>query len=122
MSDSGETWWAGSDEWGPWTEAPAVRVLDELPSDQFERLALVETEGAFPEQFLFGISNAARSPSPGSPIGALVFAPPEHWDGREPLNLRNLIYQGEATVCATADEAPRLSDEARERRRKGWAF
>jgi hypothetical protein len=122
VSDTGELWWAGSDEWGPWTRAPAVKVLGELPTDQFERLLLVETVDDFPRRFLFGIAYPALRPTPGTPIGAIVFAPPEHWDGRELLNMSNLIYRGEATVCASQDEAPRLSDEEREKRRKGWAF
>lgn len=122
VSDTGEVWWAGSDEWGPWTEAPAVRVIGELPTDQFQRLLEVETVGDFPERFLFGIANTAGRPAPGSPIGAIVFATPEDWDGRQPLNLGNLAYRGEATVAASRDEVPRLSDEAREKRRKGWAF
>ncbi len=121
--DSQELWWAGSDEWGPWTSAPAVRVLAELPSHQFERLVLVETVADWPERFLFGLSHPARGPAPGSPVSALVFEPePEGWDGVQPLNLSDLRYCGEAVLAASPDEAPKISVQERERRRKGWAF
>jgi hypothetical protein len=120
--DSQKLWWAGSDEWGPWTSAPAVRALAELPSNQFERLLLIETVTNPPERFLFGIAGPAPGPAPGSPVGAIVFSEPQGWDGEQPLNLADLRYRGEAVVAATPEEAPRLSEEDRERRRKGWAF
>jgi hypothetical protein len=117
-----DVWWAGSDEWEPWTTAPPIRVIGRLPSDDFEQLLLVETANEHPERFLFGIGQKDARPTPGSPIAAVVFEVPSHPDPREPLNLRDLRYRGEVVVSARAEEAPRLSDEDRERRRKGWAF
>jgi hypothetical protein len=113
-------WWAGSDEWEPWIRAPAIRVLDELPSDDFKPLLLVETLGEHPEQFLFGVLGPRSSPTPGSPIGAMVFRPPERWDGTSALNLRDLSYVGEVVIGARRDDIPSLTPDQLERRRKGW--
>jgi len=118
----GELWWAGSDEWEPWTTAPPIRVIGRLPSDDFEHLLVVETANEYPRRFLFGIGQSDARPEPGSPIAAVVFQAPDQPDPRTPLNLRDLKYQGEVVVSARQEEAPRLSDEERERRRKGWAF
>jgi hypothetical protein len=115
----GDVWWAGSDEWEPWTTPQPVRVVGRLPSDDFAQLLLVETPN---ERFLFGIGQNETRPTPGSPIAAVVFQAPSQPDPREPLNLRDLNYRGDVVVCAGQEEAPRLSDEDRERRRKGWAF
>lgn len=119
---SQKLWWAGSDEWGPWTSAPAVRVLAELPSDQFARLLLVETVTDWPARFLFGLAHPGGEPTLGSPVGVLVFSEPEGWQGDKPLNIPDLHYRGEAVLTASPEEAPRLSEDERRRRRKGWAF
>lgn len=116
----GTSWWAGSDEYGPWTQAPAVRVLAEYPSESFAHLVLVETDEPNPRQFVFGIGWPEALPEPGRPLSARVFHPPEHWDGHSPLNLGALPFHSEAIVAARPEDAPRISAEALERRRKGW--
>lgn len=124
LDQGSEIWWAGSDEWEPWTSAPPVRVIGRLPSDDFQQLLIVETADENAERFLFGtgIGEEALPPSPGISIAAVVFKAPSESDAVGPVNLRELKYCGEVLVCARQHDAPRLSDEDRDRRRKGWAF
>jgi hypothetical protein len=116
------TWWAGSDEWGPWTERPAIRVLGTLPTSDFATLLRVETVADWPEQFLFGVSGLVDPSEPGARVPVMVFGPEVvgSWDGRRPLRRRDLRYRGEAVVSARAEDVPGVGAEERERRRKGW--
>ena len=112
--------WAGSDEWEPWTEAPRIRLLHAVPSDTFYELWLVEALLEPPRQFLIGFGEPVTE-NLGFPRAARAFRVPDDWSGG-PLNLADLGYAGDVIIAANREDAPVLSPERQEKRRKGWAF
>ncbi len=119
----GEVYWAGSDEWAPWTSRPAVRVIEKVPSSS-GRLLRVEALTEPPEEFLFDVPFYTELVRSGGPVGALVFKsePRLPWDGTRPLTRNDLEYQGEAVLSRRREELPFVPPEVQERRRKGWTW
>jgi hypothetical protein len=117
---TGEVLWAGSDEWEPWTNAPQIRMLRQVPSGDFYELWLVEASLDGPTQFLVGVGTPVTERL-SFPFAARAFQVPVGWDGGA-LTLAELKYAGDIVVGKRRQDVPTLSPEQRERRRRGWAF
>ncbi len=111
-------YWIGSTEWQRWWDGEPARRLRRVLTDGDQSIALVELERTG-EHVLVGRHSDAE-PVPGRPVEVRVFSTPEGWDEAAPLREGDLRLQSEAGLYARQEELPVVTQEARERRRRGW--
>lgn len=112
--------WIGSDEWKRWWDPQPARVLRDVESDGPLELVLAELERTG-EHVL--IDWRFRTPViPGSAVGVRIFRLPDEWDEHSPLTESQIRFASEPELYARPEEAPVVSQEKRERIRRGWVF
>jgi hypothetical protein len=114
--------WIGSTEYRRWWDGEPARVVGPVASDGALGLdlTLVELERSG-DRVLMGRSIPVPV-RPGTAVGVRIFDPPDDWDGTAPIAQRSLVGFSEPELYARPEELPVVSEERRERIRRGWGF